>query len=216
MNRTQICNLVLARIGRRETDAYAVAQAKLELTLVQERLEGGAFLPWFLLTSEQTLTTVASTREVALPDNFLREWDDYPLQFYDSTASPAYMPLTKDDFDVHLAEFGEADDGEPQAYALSGVVFDLFPTPDYAYPLKWRYFARDAVLSDSVLTNNWTANAADLLVAELGVVMAGYARRDDLVNLFAAQKAEALKRLTAFDIARKQAALSAFRGDRSN
>ena len=217
MDRTGIVNLVLGRCGRREGDTYMVAQAKLELGLIQERLEGGAFLPWFLLTNEQTLTTVANVREVSLPANFLREWDDYPLQRYDATASPIYKKLEKEDFDVLLEEFDGDGVGEPKAYALTGDVFSFFTTPDTAYSIKWRYYAKDTVLSDSVLDNAWTANATDLLIAELGIVMAGqYARRPDLVQIFGVQKAEAIKRLTAFDIARMQAARAAVRGDRSN
>lgn len=217
LTRTQIISTVLGRLGRREGDTYLVAQAKTELGLIQSRLEGGAFLPWFLLTAESTLTLTANNRELALPANFLREWDDYPIHRYEATGSPVYRKLEKEDFDVLIEEFDGVASGDPVAYALTGTTLNFFTTPNSAYSCRWRYYAKDTALSDSVDTNLWTTNADDLLVAELGVVMAGqYARRVDLAQVFATQKAEAVKRLTAFDIARMQAARSAVRGDRSN
>lgn len=214
LNRTEICALVLARIGRRGGDSFLLAQAYSELGLVQSRLETGGFLPWFMLSGEVTVaTTTASVREVTLPADFIREHDDSKLCRYDSTAESPYVPLLKDEYDYLLTEYGAAGTGAPVAYALLGQEYVLFPTPDAAYTLKQNYFQKKSVLSGSVLTNAWTDHADDLLIAELGIVMARYAKNKEAKIEFESDKQLAIKRLTAFDIARSQTNRDARRGD---
>lgn len=214
MTRDQIVTLVLSRLGRSENNSYLVGRAREELALIQERLEGGAFMPWFLLSGEVTsLVTVADTRTVDLPSNFLREYEDFPLYRYDSTASDPYIRLAKGEFD-HLESYYEGQSaGVPVAYALVGTQLHFFVTPDAAYPLRWNYYKKQDVLSDSVTTNGWTNSASDLLVAELGFIMAAIKRDTFMKDTFGGEIIRAMTRLLAFDEARKQALRDAQRGD---
>lgn len=216
LTRDQIIALVLGRLGRQETNAYLVASAKSELALIQTRLEGGAFMPWFLLSGEiTTLSTQANVRTVDLPANFLREYEDFPTYRYVTGAAQPYVRMNKDEFDILESKYGEDSPGTPLEYALVGSQFHLFPTPNAIFPLRTEYFQTDTALSDSVATNLWTANASDLLVAELGYIMAGYRRDKPMQDTFMADISRAMGRLITFDEARKQAVREAFRGDRS-
>lgn len=214
MNRTQIITLVLARLGRQEANTYLIAQAKSELTLIQESLEGGAFLPWFLLSDETTLNYTANNRAVSLGANFLREYEEFPVYLYDASADDPYTKLTKDEFDILEARYGNSGTGTPSNYALQGGQLELFVTPNANGSLRLKFYEKEAELTDSVLTNAWTSNAADLLVAELGIVMAGYMKDGERLQMFVAQRGVAMQRIIAFDVARQQALRDTYRGDR--
>lgn len=214
MTRDQIITTVLSRLGRQEGNTYLVGRAEDEIQLIQQRLEGAPELWWFLLTDEDTsLSTTANVRTVDLPADFLREFPDFPLYRYDSTADDPYIKLEKDEFDVLESRFGNDEPGEPTHYCLVGSQFHFFPTPDDDYPLRWVYFAKEDLLSDAVSTNAWTDNASDLLIGELGQIMAGMKRDEFWLGKFAAETAQANQRLLAFDEARKQAARPGYRGD---
>lgn len=217
MTRSQIINLILARCGRQENDTYLAAQALTEFALIQERLEGGAFMPWFLLTDEVPLITVANDRTVTLPAPFLREYEDFPLYRYDATAASPYTRMQKDEFDVLESQYSSSSADIPAAYSLDGGVLNLFPTPNDAYTLRWQYYAKQPTTDaggGTDLTNAWTINASDLLVAELGSIIAGHYKRDQaLAAAFQQDIVRAYNRLVAFDEARKQAAKDAHMGD---
>lgn len=209
-----IITTVLSRLGRQETNTYLRTQALAELQLIQERLEGGAFMPWFLLSDEITsLATTQNVRTVTLPANFLREFEDFKLSLYDSTSSDPYTALTKDEFDILETRFGAESSGEPSHYALLGGQFHFFVTPDAAYSLRGMWYEKEAVLADGSTDNAWTSNASDLLIAELQLVMAGYKRDVAMQRSAEQQIVRANARLLAFDEARKQAMRDARRGD---
>lgn len=215
LNRDQIINLVLGRVGRREADTYLAAQAVTELQLIQDRLEGGPFMPWFLLSTEQSLASTASTRSIALPTDFLREYEDFPLYLYDTTASTPYTRMNKDEFDILESKFAGAAAQKPTDYALHGAEIDLFPTPDaLVYNFRWKYYQKGATLSTPTSVNVWTANAADWLLAELGIVIAGHYKKDkDRLQQYIGERTLAYGRLLAFDEARKQQNRDAHMGD---
>lgn len=206
LNRSDIINLVLARCGRQEGNAYLAAQAVTELKLIQSRLEGEAFMPWFLLSDESSLVSAAATKTTALPTDFLREYEDFPLYLYDSTAEDPYTQLTKDEYDVLESKFGEDSPTVPSAYALQGSALNWFPTPDAIYNFRWKYYQAQPSLDETTSSNAWTENAADLLVAELGIVIAGSYKKDaDRAQMFGIDLTRAQRRLLSFDEARKQA-----------
>lgn len=217
MDRDDIVTTVLSRLGRQESNAYMVEAAERELGLIQQKLEGDPFLPWFLVSDVTAIAIVAAESETALPADFLREFDDYPVYIYTSTDSEDTLKrLIKDDFDILETEYpvGSAVVAEPIKYAVVGGDFVWFPVPDDNYVGVWRYYKKATALSDSVLENEWTANAADLLVAELGEVMAAMKKDQFWLAKFAADKAAARHRLLSFDEARKQALKPGYRGDR--
>lgn len=216
MTDLQIINLVLGRLGRVEGNTYLKAQAISELQLIVERLEHEAFMPWFLLSGEDTtLAMTANQRYMDLPTGFLREYEDFPLYRYDSSAGDPYIRLIKDEFDVLESRFGGSSASVPTHYALVGDQLHFFVTPDQAYPIRWNYYKSEATTLDgSGQTNAWTVNAADKLIGELGFIMAGYRRDDKAQQLFSTDILRADKRLLAFDEARKQALRDAYRGDK--
>jgi len=214
-DRDTIIATVLSRCGRRETDTYLLARAQAELPVLQRRLEGDPFKPWFLLTDELTFASVANQRYLPLPSDFLLEWDDYPMTRYDSTQSDPYIELTKDEFNYLQARFKGESAGKPTYYSLAGNQIDFFVTPDDVYSFRWRYFASEAELLTTGNTNAWTVYADDMLIAELGMIMSGQYLRDKyLLPLFVADAARARQRLIAIDEARKQVLRDARMGDR--
>lgn len=205
MNRDSICTTVLSRLGRQEGNAYLLAQAKTELGLIQEQLEGSPLLPWFLISTEQTLAITANSRSVALPSDFLREYENFPLYLYDSTQTDPYTRLNKDEFDVLEDKYSGELAGTPTEYALDGVSLEFFVTPNENMTARWKYYQKQSVLSDSVQSNQWTINASDLLIAMLGEVMAGYKKDTFWMAKFASDAQIARGRLLAFTVAREQA-----------
>jgi hypothetical protein len=220
LTRDQIVSLVLSRAGKRETNSYLVAAANLELQLLQDTiLEKGPILPWFLLSAETAIPlTVAGGRLAGvLPADFLREWDEYGgLRLKDSTTTPpTYTELNKNDFDLAESKFGSNAAGTPQEYDLVGSSIAVFPLCTVDVTAAMIYFKKQAVL-DSVSnpTNAWTVNAADLLIAELGVRMTStYIMGSPAAQQFQTDRTAAWTRIQTEDLARKNAAREAFRGD---
>lgn len=184
LNRTQIITVVLNRAGNRADDTTLFDFAKLELDLAIAELESQPFLPWFLISDETPLTIVEGDPNVTLPADFLREYEDEDVWYYNSNNTPTRKKLDKIDKDDLTELNREVDADEPNQYALVGNQFILGPTPSAAAAtgtLRTRYFARAATLSDSVLTNAWTTNADFLLVNKLGHVMAEQYIRDQVL-----------------------------------
>lgn len=216
LNSLQLVNLVLGRSGRRESDTYLQGQLLLELVLVQSRLEGGATLPWFLLTDEEEISTVLNTRSTALPDDYLRSWEySRPARYVSDSSEDRYSELASGDYDELQAAYPLPASGPPEAYTISGSSFDWFPLPDDVYPVRWRYYAAQTALNGTdSLTNAWTQNAGDVLLAELGIVCAEqYLRNAQLAKSFQTELIRAQSRLLVFDEARKQAIKDGIRGD---
>jgi hypothetical protein len=214
MTPANIITRVLSRCGKQENNTYMRTAALAELQLIQERLEGGAFMPWFLLSDEVTsLSMTANVRTTALPATFLREYEDFDLSIYDSTASDPYIELIKDEQDYLKVRFADSGPGQPTHYSLVGSNFVWSVTPDANYLLRGMWFEKEAVLADGNTDNAWTLNASDKLIAELQLVMATYRRDQNLIADAQQQIVRADARLLAFDEARKQANREAYRGD---
>jgi hypothetical protein len=209
LNKTQIIQTVLRRCGGREADTVMTGYAETELDLTISELESEAFLPWFLISDETQLTINLADRNVSLPSDFLREYEDEDVWYYNADNSPTRRKLEKVDKD-DLTQWGlELGPGEPELYALVGSQFILDKEPDAAAAagnIKFRYYARGAQLSSAVLTNVWTLNADWLLVQRLGGVMARqYIRDFDLATAFEEQAKTAWFKLQQSHVAREQA-----------
>lgn len=218
MTRDQIINLVLSRLGKREGSSYLIAQAKLELGLIQKtKLERGKHKPWFLLSTETPIVIAANTRLAGdLPTDFLQEWDEWPLQLYDATnTEDAYTELRKDDFDILDSQYGSNAPGTPEAYSLVGSKVAVFSLSDVEREARMIYFKREAALTDDVQENAWTEYADDLLIGALGEVMSKYGR-SDLLQEFKNERATAEDRLYVETLSRLNAAREAYRGDKES
>lgn len=169
MLRDDVVALLGKRLGSRiDLDASIV----LEMRAAQETLlEGsGALLPWFLLSAETTLVATADVEAVALPSDFLGMAEDHPVWLIDPTASPTDLKLAKRDYSVIRERYQTST--KPVAYAQIEGYLLLRPIPLTGYSLKLRYYQRGVTLSSNI-ENIWLKYASDLMLAEVGAIMAG-------------------------------------------
>ena len=170
---------LIDRLARRCGSKTATAfRAKIvdEVTAVIDLLEMGSFMPWFL-ENEADLTTVASTRTVALPSDFLREVDDGVVYYQKS--STEYMELVKTEKERLDASFLTGDPGEPEGYALWGTNVYLGPTPDDAYTIKWPYYKSEQTANPfadngNAVTNKWLIYATEWMLSQAGYMLADF------------------------------------------
>lgn len=180
MTRDEAIALMQIQLGFR-TDQSANLVTCLQAA--QQQLELQPTKPWFLVSTDYTLTTVAETEAVALPTDFLQEIDEQVLRYIpdedddadDDTSNE--VDLVKDSYDVLRANFRDNVFGEPEAYALVGEYFRIFPTPDDEYTLKFIYYKKDTVLSSNV-ENGWLKWAPYLLMGKAGQLLSAGGLRD--------------------------------------
>lgn len=170
------------------------AQIGVQLQRAQRALEEDAALQKlpFLLSEYTRTNTTAGEERVALPVDFLGEYDEGTLWIYDATLSDPWKELEKGWLEELKAYY--VGEGEPKEYALSGGYFRLFPTPDDAYELRMLYWQRQPTLVNLGDTNAWLTEAADLLIAETGVRTAKYVRDAAALKMFAADRQVAYDR----------------------
>jgi hypothetical protein len=167
MLRDSLFDLLAQRLGNRQD---LVSRMATEVQLLQDvKLEQNYWLPWFLETEMAYTATTAGEERVELPADFLGEVEEQALWLYDSTASLQYKALRKMEYDDMIVKYPGT--GTPEAYAIGANYLFVRSIPDAVYTLKMRYLARDAVL-DSNIENQWLKYASDLVMAELGAVMA--------------------------------------------
>ncbi len=162
----------------KETEIIAALQD------AQVMLERGAELPWFLLSEVASITTTDGEERMALPTDFLREWEDDPLWYFVAGSggdADTWTELAKDDLALLRSKYpGE---GAPVAYALDVKYFRIFPTPDDTYTLKMMYFKADAVLTTNI-ENQWLTYFPHLVIGEAGQLLATGLRDKDAIAIF--------------------------------
>ena len=146
----------------------------------QVELESRADLrPWFLLT-DPTATFLSTTKDVetvALPSDFLEEYEGDALFYFDSAAADEdkWTPLAKDDIPFLRKELSGSD--TPLAYALVGTTLHIFPTPDAVYTLRQSYYKADSVLTTNI-ENDWLKYAPQLMIGTAGGLFLDVGLRD--------------------------------------
>jgi hypothetical protein len=207
-----LLNLLMVRLGNR-TDATLRANCLTELNLAQETmLEGGSWLPWFLLSSEQTLSVSAGNAEVSLPTGFLRFSDEHPLYILDDENKRHRLTQWDRSYLESKYEIDDASD-LPLEFCLERDKIYLFPTPTVARSIKMKCYLRDTVLTDTTQSNNWSTEAPDWLLAVTGEVVALQHLSDqELAAGFVAMQQRALQRVQTMDIARREAGRSRSKG----
>lgn len=174
MNKGDAVQEVAYRLGNR-TDLDTRIGAMMDQ--VQENfLEKGTVLPWFLLSEDSTKSTVASEERVAIPGDFLREYEGGALWVYDSSLTKPWVKLEKHPHDMLRDMLGQqlTLEGKPRAYSLSSDYFRLAPIPDAAYILQMKYYKKDTLpstLADNE-TNLWLTNASEMVLSWTAVKMA--------------------------------------------
>lgn len=209
MQGSKVLDLLMSRLGNR-TEPALRATCLLEMQLAQEaQLEGGATLPWFLITEDATVSTTTGERRVEVPEDFIREVDQEKPLYYRPSDGSADVKLTKGSYEELMDWYKSDAEGAPEKYALRGDYFMLFPKPDAAYTLVLPgYYARQTAPADSSVENKWLKWAADLMVAATGEVMCIQHLQSDntaLMSSFVAMKKIAYDRLTMMEAAREEA-----------
>lgn len=200
MLRDTAVSIIAQRLGNRtDLDAKIVT----EMQLVQDTLERAELLPFFLLTEMATTQTTAGEERVAIPSDFLKEFEEGALWYYNSGESPSWKPLARKNIqDVKGAFTSDEETGAPQYYTLTGNYYRIAPVPDDVYILKQFYYAKDTVLSSNV-ENNWLKFAAEWFICETGVRISAYIQNDKMVQLFARDLAKAKDAFWRYNEGRK-------------
>jgi hypothetical protein len=197
-------NLITFRLAR-GGDAAIRAQVLLELKLAQATLEKGPTLPWFLEQKITSGVTIAANPSVALPASFIREVEEGAFYVVNpSTAKP--VELHKDDYDFLRLKYADADNAQPESYAIFGSNYELFPTPDAVYSLVQNIYVADTAPADSAATNLWLATYPELLIGEVGMVVASlHVSNEKAYTFFKEQAQKARDTLMRNEVARKEA-----------
>jgi hypothetical protein len=206
MKRSEAVSRIQRRLGFRKDlgapilDELMIAQEKFERGVPLPVGAGGTFLPWFLRTEVTSITTLVNEERVPLPPDFLREYEEDALWWFNPAADPtinqnAWQPLLKDDIQYNRRQYGGDDptvlQPGPIAYAFDGNYFRIFPTPQDTWQLKMIYYARDAILDAGLDTENkWLKNASEVLIGEAGFQIAATARDADRMAYFKAIRDE--------------------------
>lgn len=190
MTKAELIQLLGWRLGDRDDMA---ARAELELDFIQDnQLEGATWCPWFLVSELAHASTTAGETRLPLPEDFLMELEESHL--YILSPDGAKVELVKKDLDILDRE--NQSPGQPIAYAISGSYFHFYPVPDLDYTIQMRYYAKASRVKDDTVVSPWLTHASDLVLAELGAVIAGKHIKDAEAAMGFAQDAQvARKRL---------------------
>lgn len=217
MQRDTAVDLLMGRLGRR-TNASLKNDIINEMVFVQENiLEGGEFLPWFLITNDDTLATVADSEEVTLPTDFIREWEDGKL--WRLTDEGTWKEIVREDYAYIKAKYPEA--GTPRFYDRDETRLFFRPIPIEVLSLDLWYYASDASLAGtyggtgSTVENGWLQWASDWLLAETGFIIATQYIKEDpnLATAFEKQIMRARDRVYARDTEWREANKNRRMGD---
>ncbi len=198
MLRDRAVSRIQQALGFRDDKKAEIVDA---LQDAQEFLEEAAMLPFFLRTEVASITTIIGEERVEVPDDFIREWDEDALWYFDGTAPAAdqWVNLVKEELEILRKD--QPGDGAPVAYSLDNRYFRIFPTPDEIFTLKSIYYKHDAILTTNI-ENLWLDHAPFLLIGMAGTQLAVGFRDSDAITLFAKWEAEGKTALLASSIAR--------------
>lgn len=166
MTRDEAVQILNWRLGNRKMDEKIIAEMKYVQRTVLE--ENSPWLPWFLECELSSASTTAGERRLKLPDDFLLEIEEEDLWI---TVDGAESPLEKTDYDTGRKAYTGM--STPEAYAIASNYLQFFPIPDTSYPISMRYFAKGADITAANEEVGWLKHAADLVIAEVGAIIAG-------------------------------------------
>jgi len=190
---------VARRLGNR-TDLDTAIQA--EMKLAQAELEAARTLPWFLLDTElYTTITDDDTTDLAVPEDFLREYESGALWVEDATTGDytQLMKISLDDLRRVVAD----DDETTYYYALAGGRFYLAPAADADTRLRIMCYRAADTLSADADENVWLTYNPELLLAKTGMRMAQYLRSPELFAMFQSQYTESAMAQEQANVARE-------------
>lgn len=158
------------------------------LKFAQQTLEKGPTKPWFLISEDSYIRTTAEEPRLPIPSDFLQETDEAVLRYVPDDITDGEVDLKKDFYDVLRKNYmdvdtGTVESGPPEAYALIGIYFRLFPTPDDDYLIRQIYYKSDTVLSSNV-ENAWLKHLPMLLIGKAGKQLASALRDSVAASTF--------------------------------
>jgi hypothetical protein len=125
------------------------------VTLAELRLSRDLRTRKMLASATSTMTS--GDGKVLLPTDFLEMRNIY-------TQGNPRMPVTYLSPSAFMRDARADESGLPVFYTVLGAEFEFAPKPDTAYVLEILYFAKPAVMSDSVSSNAFLANYPDALL----------------------------------------------------
>lgn len=188
------------------------SQILQDLKNAQVELEGRGTLPYQLL-KEASATTTSGEPRVAVPDDFLKEYEESALYFVDSDGyfNALCKGFQDDNRTYWNRDYSGDDDTEgPKAYSLVAGYFFLYPTPSAAYTIRMYYYAKDSVLDSGGAANLWSTHYPELLMGMAGrnaLMHSGVLLEEKQVALarFEQMAQEGMRRLIASNTAREVA-----------
>lgn len=172
------------------------------MQLAQINLESGPLKPWFLRSELSSITTDVGAQRVRVPTDFIMEAEDAVLEYVPSDTDEEVVPLTKGFMDELNYLYRGSEAAAPEAYALDGEYFRLYPTPDAAYTIRMVYFQKDTVL-DTNVENNWLKHVPLLLMGETGSLYAPSLSNKNAIATFNQWRQQGMLLLQAQDEERK-------------
>lgn len=186
MDRDEAVARIQRGLGWREDLVDEIVAALKE---ARRNLEMGKSLPNFLLQETQSLVLPAGSANVALPDGFIREFQEEGLWLVQAAEPDNIIWLEKLDFNIGNSRFANSDPGTPQAYTLRRNSIKFWPTRDVAYTLTWSYYKKSVDLSSNVDDNEWLdedEGAPEVLIGRAGTIIAGDLQDQASLQKFAA------------------------------
>ena len=200
MLRDQLIKILAWRLGDR-TDMNPRALA--ELDYVQEVvLEQNAWTPWFLEKPLVDVQIQVGESSFPLPADYLGEIDDAVVRLVDpNTAGILFCQKEAVEDLSRFVATAEA----PYAFSVGLESVQLSSPVATTYNVEWRYAAKDALMSAAPDETLWLKYAPDLVLAALGVELAGkHLQNAGLVALFQADLTTAWARLQHLDTAKRE------------
>lgn len=190
-----IKSLAVARVqqllGFRSDLLEEAGQALIES---QEDAESGelGFLPWFLRSTLRILLP-ANSREIPLPNDYLREYDHERYALWFTRAGPA----------VRVEYFSPSGDGTLKSgrpcYWVDSAALILDRSFNEAVDVEYLYYRRDNTLEEDI-ENSWLRYGSRYMIGSAGVKMLGL-ENTNAARLFASMQLEGKAQLLRNDAA---------------
>ncbi len=177
-----------------------------EMNFVQQNiLERTEPFPWFLLKSAPLSTTAPIPASVAVPTDFLKEYEDCGLWLQNADGTETL--LSKDEYEVlNSSDYIATLEGDSVGYSLLGETFYFFPKPLAPISVRIFYYAKVALPATASTETLWYKHAPDLLIAETGIQISRFLRDNTAIGLFDADRKRAYATLATQNESRKMAA----------
>lgn len=141
-------------------------------------------MDWWFLVNRATIDLPAGISQVSLPVDFIRIAEQSIPLLLDETGKPLGK-LAR----AYYEDAVVCPPDETAYYVLEGDLMWVYPAPTMPRKLQIQYVKKDAELSATVLSNQWTARAYQLLMCKAGIALAQALQAKDALENFSADYA---------------------------